>query len=1064
MKNLSSLLLCACMLVTVAYGQGDVRTRGAGAAGAAPTQTTRKVTGRVVDAAGQPLAGASVSVLDAAGAVAGGVYTDANGAFTVSVPEGTGYRLRVSYVSFGTSTTAIQASGDQTLRIEMQEEGTTTDEVVVIGYGTQYKRDITGSQGSVKGSDIQNVPVPSIDQAIQGRVAGVQITSSSGKTGGAVYMRVRGPKSITASNQPLIVVDGVIINQEITNTTTINNEPLNPLNDFGPNDIEDIQILKDAQATAIYGSRGANGVMIITTKRGKAGRATTTIDYSYGLQSPSKYREFLGQQDYITLLNEAYNNTQTSPSGPWFGAQVGIDVLGSASPTANRRYIAGTNVDWQREVLLENRPMNQLSISTRGGTANGTRFNVSFNLFDQQGILIGNRMNRVNGRINLDHDISSKFTVGGMLMISRVLNERQADDNAFSNPLQAVAFVPVDEKFNPDGTIRAASRITGYPNPLIALENSFAVNTTLRTVGNFYVRANVLKDLTWYADLGIDLLDMSENAWRGYRMTAFTGVADGSATASGDRIYNYQTNTYVNWTPTIFGDDHKLDVTGGFAFQFGERVTEFVTGQGLPVGDKFRFVNAASRFTSASSGITAYRFDSYFGRANYKWRDRLLIGASVRVDGSSRFGVNNRYGTFYGVSAGFILTETEAFKSIEWLSFLKPRISYGTTGNAEIGNFASRGLVAPTAYKVAAGTTTAQLGVIYNQLGEPDLRWETTNKLDIAIDFGLFNNRLTGTFDYFVERTKDLLLSVQIPTQTGFGAVLRNAGAMENRGWELSLTGRILTGDLKWEASFNITQVANTVTGAGKNPDGTDARVFAGSDVQSVAQVGDAIGSFYGARFFGVNPANGDVLYYGPNGTLTNNIGAAERMIIGNPNPNFFGGVTNTLSYKGFDFSMFWQYAVGHDVFNNGGQFMTAGFGGGRDNQTADQLGRWTTPGQATAIPRMYLFGLGSAFDTENGSTSSSRHIQDASYWRLKTLTIGYTLPESLTQKFYVQRLRFYVTAQNLITITQFQGWDPEVNTTYNATSNQNVNLIQGWDFYTVPQPKTWLFGVTVTL
>jgi TonB-linked SusC/RagA family outer membrane protein len=1057
MNKLYSLLLLGCLSGTLALGQGDVRTRGAGADAPPAQQTTRKISGRVVDASGQPLQGATVSIVDPASSktISGG-YTDADGNFSVNAPSGTAYSIRISYVGFSDYTAKLAAEGAQTLNINLATDDTVLGEQVITGYGTQNTRFITGAQASVKGESIANIPVVSLDQAIQGRVPGLQVTSTSGKVGQSVYMRIRGPKSITAGNQPLIVVDGVIINQEITNTTTLNTEPLNPLNDFGPNDIEDIQVLKDAQATAIYGSRGANGVLLITTKRGKAGKAVTTIDYSYGTQNPSNYRRFLGQSEYITLLNEAYRNTQTSPSGPWFGATIGLGLVGSTTPSANRRYIDGTNVDWQRQTLLEDRPINNLTVSTRGGS-DATQYSLSFNLFEQKGILIGNRINRVNGRVTVDHRISDKFKVGANFLISRVLTERQADDNAFSNPLQSVAFAPVDEVFNPDGTLRSASRVTGYPNPLLVLENAFAVTTTLRTLGSIYVQANILKDLTWKADLGIDILDLREEGWRGYRMVSFTGIPDGSATASGDRTYNYQTNTYVNWTPSILGADHKLDVTAGFAFQYGQREFELVQGEGLPVGDKFRYLNSASRFTRASSGVTGYRFDSYFGRANYRWRDKLLLGASIRVDGSSRFGANNRYGTFYGVSAGYILTEESFLKGNKVISLLKPRISYGKTGNAEIGNFAARSLVSPTTYKDAPGVT-------FNQLGDTDLKWESTKKLDIAVDFGFLEDRITGTIDYFTEKTTDLLLAVQLPAQSGFTSALRNVGSMENKGFEFSLNGKILVGELKWDAGFNITSVANTVLNSGKNADGTDARVFVGSDVQSVAQVGDAIGSFVGARFFGVDPANGDVLYYRDANTLTNDISLAQRQVIGNPNPRYTGGVTNNLSWKGFDFSMFWQFAMGHDVFNNGGQFMTAGFGGGRDNQTADALQRWTTPGQNTAVPKSYLFGLGSAFDTENGSISSSRHIQDASYWRLKTITIGYTLPQSITQKFYVQKLRVYVSAQNLLTITQFQGWDPEVNATYNATSNQNVNLIQGWDFYTVPQPKTLTFGVTVTL
>jgi TonB-linked SusC/RagA family outer membrane protein len=462
-----------------------------------------------------------------------------------------------------------------------------------------------------------------------------------------------------------------------------------------------------------------------------------------------------------------------------------------------------------------------------------------------------------------------------------------------------------------------------------------------------------------------------------------------------------------------------------------------VEGQQFP-SSSYNKIAASALLTAGSSTETKYSFLSYFARANYKFNNRYLVSLSGRVDGSSRFGKDNRYGFFPAASVGWILTEESFLAENSVVEFLKLRASYGITGNAEIANFASRALYSGDAGYGSIG------GQRPSQLPNPDLRWEQTAQLDIGIDFGFLNNRITGEVDYYIKKTSDLLLEVNLPGSSGYSTQTRNVGEMENKGFELVINSENLVGDLKWTTSFNIARNINKVTNI-------QGQIIQG-DFLNRAVEGEPIGVFYGPKYAGVNPDNGDALYYvrNANGELetTNDYNAATYMVLGNPNPDYIGGITNTFSYKGIDFSFLFQGVFGNDVYNGGGKFMSAN-GDFFDNQTKDQLGRWRNPGDITDIPQARLYGA-------NGTGESSRYLS-ATYVRLKTITLGYNLPTSLISRAKLSKVRVYASGQNILTFTDYEGWDPEVNS---DTYAGNVN--QGVDFYSAPQAKTITFGINI--
>lgn len=990
----------------------------------------KTVIGKVTDGKdGSPIPGASVTVKGSRS----GTTTGSDGTFTLLVPEKS-KALIISALGFEAQEAAISGSS---VEVSLKAGATQSlDEVVVVGYGTKIKRDLTGNIARVKGAEVANTPVANFNQALQGRAAGVFVESNNGKVGEGVKVRIRGSGSLSASNSPLYVVDGVPLNGDGISG--------NSLADINFNEIESFEILKDASAATIYGSRAANGVVLITTKKGKAGKTTLTVNAQYGTNKPTGYRGFLDAGEYVDLLREAAINSDIiegvdplDPAqypGSWL--QFAENRLTRYSGYSNWRNLE-TNTNWEKQAFNSTSRTKIIDISASGGT-DKTRFYLSGGYNNQDGILVGNNFQRFSGRINLEHDASNKLKVGFNLGLSRSVGNRVAQDNDFSTPLQLVALAPITPVRDLNGVLYDRP-VTTYYNGLIELENASYISTTYRNIGSFFLNYKILSDLVFKTEFGIDLQNQNDEQFYGSR-TINGQSTNGYGQSDWYRTFSYNTNNYFNYSKT-FGAVHDLDATLGMSYQKYSTNFSSVFGEDFPV-DALRTLASAGRITGGSSTITESSFLSYFARANYKFNDKYLLTLSGRVDGSSRFGKDSKYGFFPAASAGWILSEENFLKSARWISFLKLRGSFGLTGNADgFGNFAQLGLYGASKYNNASG-------LVPTQLANPKLKWEKSEQVDIGLDFGFFNNRLTGEIDYYVRNTNDLIYNVPVPGTSGFATQTVNVGSMQNKGIELVLNSTNFNGrDFKWNTSLNIAKNKNKIT----NLDGEQTTI-PGNDGRYMNSliVGQPIGVFYGPKFVGADPANGDALYYKEDGkTTTNDYNEAGSFVVGDPNPDWIAGLNNTFSYKGIELSVLFQGVFGNQIMNGAGGFMSASFDW-FDNQTRDQLRRWQNPGDITDVPQLRL-GYG------NGIGASSRYVEDGGYVRLKNITLAYNIPAKILNKLKIRSARFYVTGINLATFTDYTGWDPEVNTDYRA-GNRN----QGSDFYAAPQIKSVTFGVNL--
>ena len=1006
--------------------------------GQATFAQSKEVTGKVTDTKdGTPLVGVTVS----AKGYNASTTTGTDGTFRFTVPSST-TTIVFSSVGYG----EVERPISDLMNVNLSTSTSALTEVIVVGYGTKIKRDLTGNIARVKGEEVKDVPVPSFTQALQGRAAGVFVESQNGKVGEGVKVRIRGSGSISAGNQPLYVVDGIPIN-----TGSLSG---NALADINFNDIETFDILKDASAAAIYGSRAANGVVLITTKRGRSGRTKVNAGLQYGINKPTNYRGFLNAQEYVDFFTEAARNGAIyhfNREGNFFGyldEQEAIDDWVGFVESRFRRYdghsdytLKKTNTNWEKEAFQKSNTL-AADLTLSGGN-DKTRFYVSGGYTDQEGILVGNNFQRVSGRINLDHDVSTKFKIGTNLNLSRTKGRRVPADNEFTTPMQIVALAPITPVRDTTGKLYDRPTTTYY-NPLVDFENGEYYSTTFRNLATLFGQYNFTKNLFFRSEYSIDLLTQNDDEFYGSR-TLYGGPTNGYGRNSWVRTVNQNTNNYFNYS-NIFADKHDIEATVGMGLQKAKTEVSSVFGEDFPV-DALRNLASAGKITGGSSSETNYAFVSYFARVNYKLNNRYLLSLSGRIDGSSRFGKNTRYGFFPAASAGWIISDEDFLNDSRLFSFLKLRASYGLTGNAEIGDFPQLGLWGASKYNLASGLSTTQLA-------NPDLTWENSKQFDIGVDFGLFNNRLTGELDYYVRNTFKLLYNLPVPLTTGFSTIVTNIGSMQNKGFEIVLNSvNVESRNFRWTTSFNFSRNINKIT----KLDG-DTDTLPGNDGRYLNSLilNQPIGVFYGPKYAGVDPTNGDGLYYAPDGkTTTADYNSAGNFIVGDPNPDFFYGLSNNLSFMGFELNFLLQGVYGNQIMNGAGGFMSAN-GDWFDNQTRDQLNRWQNPGDVTMVPQARLNLSGSI---PNAIAASSRYIEDGSYLRLKTVSFGYNIPETALRRFKMNSLRIYVLGQNLATITNYSGWDPEVNTDYRA-GNRN----QGGDFYAAPQIKTISFGINIGL
>jgi len=1014
----------------------------------AQTQPTINSTlhGQVVDARSrQPLAGAVVAIEGTTHAVS----TDVEGKFSFITGQKFPYTLQIRYIGYKSQ--SIVASGSP-ITIALEEEIGQLNDVVVVGYGTQTRKNLVSSITSIKTDDVRQIPVASFDAQLQGKAAGLQVNSNTGTPGDGVFIRVRGSTSINASNDPLYVVDGVFMNNASLQTVNTGGRATSPIADINPSDIESIELLKDASATAIYGSRGANGVVIVTTKRGKYNsKSRVAFNTSHGIAYAPKDRwwELTTGPEHAAIVNEFYANSFADATKA--GNTTGINqykyqpfraLTDNPTATPAPRGLPQDQKTYDRlGQIFRTGKLANYDLSLDGGSQN-TRYYIGAGYTRQEADIKPIDFSRASFRVNLDQKVSDIVQVGTSSTISRSLrNQARAGDGPagglFQSALHTPTYLP---EFNADGT---PARWAGFDN-LQVLLNNYNVNTTsLRYVGNLYADVQLIKGLKFRTSWSLDYNNYDESEYWNDKTQLGAAPTSGLATSSitdntswiNEQTLSYHTNFSL----------HTLDAVVGNTIQSNTTKNAFAQGSGFP-NNAYTNISSAATRTSGKTWTQA-NLSSFFARVSYNYNSKYYLEGSVRADGSSRFGVNNKWGYFPSVGAAWRINSEEFLKDVSAISDLKLRASYGSTGNqAGINNFAALGLWNGGAGYPDTPTGGDKAGTAPQQLPNKDLKWERTTQFNAGVDLGLFDNRVSLEFNLYSKITTDVLLQTPVKAITGFTSVYSNAGKISNKGYEISIsTVNVKNKDFSWTSNFNISGNVNKIVTLP-----TPINRYNRDWVR--LQEGNSLYSFWLYKQLYVDPQTGNAVFQHADGTSGTSVTIADRQLLGSAVPKFYGGFSNSFTWKNFDANFLFNFQYGNEVFNLN-RFFGEG-GGTRDANRilfASQLNRWTTPGQITDVPRLTAYGNNYTLD------QNSRFLEDGSFIRLRTLTLGYTIPKAVTQKIGIQSLRVYFTGANLLLFTKYTGADPETNVTADAQ-------VQGLDLGTPPQPTTLQLGVNLTL
>jgi TonB-linked SusC/RagA family outer membrane protein len=1027
----------------------------------AKSAATVPVSGRVTQSNnGEGIPGVTVVVKG----TSQGTNTDADGRFTINVPEGS--TLVFSNVGYARQEIAITGA-TSTLAVSLREDQQALTEVVVVGYGTQERQSVTGAVASVSGREIAAQPVPDPAQAIQGRAAGVTVVSNSGAPGGqgGTSIRVRGITS-AGNNSPLYVVDGFPLPSATDGNGNATGTELNSIN---PNDIESIDVLKDASATAIYGVRAANGVVLITTKHGKAGTSNINFDGYIGVQNVWKKPTLLNSQQFATLNNEARNNYNTQfpgstpiPLNPLFDTPEKIAAL----PTTN----------WLDEIFRPARIQNY-SVSATGGSEKA-RYAISAGYFQQNGTIIGSDFQRFTVRSNGEIQLTKALKIGNNLALTHQEEKPLASENdEISGPIQlALQAPPFRPAYNADGSFYEfnSTDFFGEANPVTGALRPRIRNNRNRITTTFYAELEVLKGLRIRSNIGADL-QFNQN-------DQFYPSIAGSAkyttqNASGSSASNYNPSYLIENTITydrVIADKHHFTLLLG---QSAQQFDYFYLG-----GSRIGYPNNALTLldngpvntqTTNNGGNGQSRLASYFGRFNYDYAGKYLLSAVARYDGSSAFAPGYQFGFFPGVSVGWRLSEENFLKDVTTISNLKIRAGYGKVGNPlNAGTFGYLPTInAGQAYGYVLGTGSQNLvtGGVPTRLPNNELRWENNEQYNLGVDVGLWQNRVSASVDIYKRTSPNLLLSVPVSTVSGTSdAINTNAASSTNKGIDLAITTSnfISSGDgFTWSTTLNLSAYRSQITSLGVGRPFNGQGVRGGSNVTRY-DVGQPFGSFYGYVADGIIQTQGELdglnasspnKVYQTSGTAPGDIkfrdlngdgvvNGSDRAFIGNPNPKFTYGFNNTFSFKGFDLNVFLQGSQGNDVYNLNRYYLEGGLAAATNAGTI-ALDRWTGAGTSNYVPRAVYN------DPNQNIRVSSHYVENGSYLRMKLLTLGYNIPASLLTHLHTQRARVYVSAQNLFTITKYTGFDPELG-------NQGGSF--GVDRGIYPQSRVFLAGVNV--
>jgi len=1028
------------------------------------------IRGRVLDQQGQSLIGATIRVKNGSKTA----VTDVNGYFQLKGLDDNAV-LVVSYTGYISKEVSVK--GQSQITIILEEDQTKLNEVMVIGYGTAKKSDLTGAVGRVNIGDLDKAPVRSFDEALAGRVAGVQVTSSEGMPGAGIDIIVRGANSLTQDNSPLYVIDGFPIEGYDNNA-------------INPSEIESIDILKDASASAIYGARGANGVIIITTKRGKVGAPVIRYNGSYGIQNNIHNVPLMGAYEYLKLQSEInLTNFQNAylqpipgptPSDPPSGYKYTLEDYRNADA-----------IDWQKQ-LFRTAPMQSHSLSMSGGTTK-TRYSVSGQLFQQDGTIINSGFKRYQGKMTLDQVVSDKVKVGGDITYTNTLTygspTSTGANSSMNNFLYSVwGYRPVA----PIGTEEASiideptddfvSAGTDYRfNPIKTAQNQLRNSYSNNFIGNAYLEYTIIPGLKFRASGGINKTTRRNDSFNNSQTYSGSPLNPLTRGPNGSIIY-YETNVWQSENILTFdkkfGTDHKLNIVGGFNM-YGSKYNYYgMSANALP--------NEALGLSGLYSGepqpINSYNSEwtlvSGLARANYTYKDKYLFTASIRADGSSKFAPGHQWGYFPSGAFAWRAINEDFLKNISYLSNAKLRVSWGITGNNRVGDYSRFSqMTYPIASDYSFNDAIVQ-GIQITNLGSPDLKWEGTAMTDIGLDLGFFKERIALTLDYYLKNTNDLLLNSLLPYTTGYPSAYKNIGKTRNEGLEISLTTyNIKTKNFSWNTNFNVAFNKNKVVAVTANQESLTSTVswdsFYGSVPLYLAKIGQPIGQIYGYIWDGVYQYSdfdqqsngsyllkpgvatngntrtaikpGDVKYRDINGDGV--VNDYDRTVIGRGYPISQGGFSNNFTYKAFDLGVFMQWSYGNDIVNANRLIFETG-NKSYLNQYATFENRWSPTNTNTTMPR-----AGGQF----GYVYSTRIVEDGSYLRLKTVSLGYTVPSKLLKRASIKSLRVYAAAQNLVTWTKYTGPDPEV-------SVKRTALTPGFDYSAYPRARTVTFGVNLSL
>ncbi|WP_246202417.1 SusC/RagA family TonB-linked outer membrane protein [Spirosoma agri] len=997
------------------------------------------ITGKVIDSETQTaLPGVNI-IIKGTGT---GTTTDTEGNYKISVPNASA-TLVFSFVGYNSQ--EVKVNNRSTVNITLAPDAKALGEVVVIGYGTVKKSDLTGAVATIKGEELMDKPVPNVSQALQGKIAGVEVSVNSNAPGAAAKVRVRGLGSINSNIDPLYVVDGVI---------GVDGNSINP------NDIASLEVLKDASSTAIYGARGANGVILITTKRGRSGAARVTYSGDVNVSDLYRHVRTLNSDEFIQVYNQAFaNGSKFDPNGATWTPLAPLDH--AHFPLlfdTNNKPLYNTN--WEKEVYKPAFSQNQ-NLNVQGGN-DKTVYSLSLGYLNQNGLMINSGFKRYSVRLTLDNNVNKWLKIGGT--ISGITSQQKvvSDGNGGLNVPRSVSEeVPIVPVKYPDGTWAGNNDIAGLegaPNPVNTATNRYTLNNTLQALGNVYLLFHITKDLDFRTDLGYNVNYQKNNFFSSQNLPHISADQGGVAGITNNSTRYWQSENYLTWNKTINERQHLTALLGASWQQYNQE-TAYVETQNF-IDDIFQWHNLGSGSVKSSSTSSDYKWamNSYYARLSYNLNEKYLFTATGRYDGSSKFGANNKFAFFPSAGAAWRVSEEGFLKGNKTITNLKVRASYGLSGNQEIGQYRSIAQIQPT-NTILGGTQ--QSALLPSYLGNPNLKWERSQQFDAGVELGI-GEALNLTVDYYNRVTKDLLLQAPIPWSAGEqnANVYQNIGSVRNSGVEVSLNStNIRKNKFTWTSSIVFTSNRNRILKLNNG----NADIFPGPNFlgqTNILRVGEPIGSLWGMTrlgTYGTNEADEAAkhnLKPGDRKYIYNADGSNYYSIIGRTTPKWTGVLSNTFKYKNWDLTADIRFVQG---INTAATFKHST----EDRQTlanslATVLDAWTPDHQNTMISqvRNYKFAQDSHFDTW--------WVEDGSFIRGQNFVLGYNFDNAALQRMKINRLRVYASVQNLFIITKYSGYDPEVDT-FNAGYGSNSAFSQNLDFFSYPRPRVWNLGVNLT-